>query len=232
LEIKKVEGFDHYYVDTVGNVFSTWHGTMKKMSPYLHKSGYYSIRLCRGARDYQGFMVHRLVADAFIDNPCDLPTVNHKNGIKTDNRLENLEWMTYKENNQHAWEIGLCDGRRGVNNHFSKFSEDCIRKICELLQDGIYSRHEIADIVGVKYNIVSSIVERRDWAHISQHYDIPEPRKIAKKTSDEVAIKVCKLLNAGIRNKDICRELGVDASFVTAIKIGRRYKHISKVYLH
>tara|TARA_R100000655_G_scaffold110133_1_gene168149 strand:- start:58701 stop:59399 length:699 start_codon:yes stop_codon:yes gene_type:complete len=232
LEIKKVRGFENYYVSKNGDVFSTWHGTMKKMTLQLHKSGYYSIRLSRGLRDYQGFMVHRLVAEAFIENPEDLPTVNHKNGIKTDNRVENLEWMTYKENNRHAWDIGLCDGRRGVNNHFSKISEGDVRTICELLQEGKQSRQEIADCVGVKYNIVSSIVERRDWAHISQDYDIPKPRKIAKKTSDDVAIEVCKLLNQGVRNKDICKKLQVNAGFVTSIKIGRRYKHISKIYLH
>lgn len=68
----------------------------------ISKTGYKRIGLCKDGKRKR-FNAHRFIAKAFIPNPLNLPTINHKNGIKTDNRLENLEWASYAENNLHAW---------------------------------------------------------------------------------------------------------------------------------
>lgn len=69
--------------------------------------GYLCTRLIDDNGCSKSEMVHRLVAQAFIENPQCLPTINHINGDKHDNRVENLEWCSYSENNQHAYSTGL-----------------------------------------------------------------------------------------------------------------------------
>lgn len=76
----------------------------KILSPMDNGHGYLYIHLGRKTRDY----IHRLVAKAFIPNLQNKRCINHKNGIKTDNRVENLEWVTDSENQIHSKNTGLC----------------------------------------------------------------------------------------------------------------------------
>lgn len=82
--------------------------------------GYPVVALWANNRS-RAYRVHRLVMTAFVPNPNNKRCVNHKNGIKSDNRLENLEWVTYKENNQHAWVNGMNEGiRKATGKRASK----------------------------------------------------------------------------------------------------------------
>lgn len=86
---KKIEGFEDYEVSDLGNVRSLKYGKVRLLKQ-MRKSGYLSVTLCKDSKLY-GFLVHRLVAQAFLDNPNNLPQINHKNEIKTDNHRNNLE---------------------------------------------------------------------------------------------------------------------------------------------
>lgn len=107
---KDIKDFERLYqVSNFGRVRSLKFGkerVLKNGMGSMDGSGYYKIDLCKNGKIYHK-RIHRLVAAAFIDNPNNFDCINHINGIKTDNRVENLEWITCKENNIHAIRIGL-----------------------------------------------------------------------------------------------------------------------------
>lgn len=88
----------------------------KLLKPDVDKAGYLLIGL-RKDNIQKKFLNHRLVAAAFIPNPSNKLEVNHINGIKSDNRVENLEWVTSSENKIHAFKEGLNPGCKGVKKN-------------------------------------------------------------------------------------------------------------------
>lgn len=101
---KNIDGFeDKYKISNLGNIYSIKRAKILKQ--YKNAYGYFSTVLSN--KKTKSVIVHRLVAIAFIPNPENKPCINHKNGVKTDNRIENLEWCTHKENNLHAYKNKL-----------------------------------------------------------------------------------------------------------------------------
>ena len=89
-----------YLVSNQGRIFSLLKNRIMSVS---QNKGYLSIRLVGSDGKRRGEAVHRLVALAFLDNPEHKPEVNHINGIRSDNRVENLEWVSRRENTEHRW---------------------------------------------------------------------------------------------------------------------------------
>ena len=151
---KTIKDYPRYRVSSLGNI--------EGLSVWFSKDGYPKISIYTGGKCVKLF-VHRMVAEAFIHNPKGKPQVNHKNGIKTDNRVNNLEWCTVSENNQHAYNTGLKNAK-GERNGFSKFSKEDVLEIRRL--DGTLTRKEIADRYGISLQHLSGIINRKFWKHI------------------------------------------------------------------
>jgi hypothetical protein len=103
-----------YSVSKSGKVYS--HLTKKELKPWPTKKGYLKIDLGRNKRVY----LHRLVAETFLPNPDNKPTVNHKDHDKTNNQLCNLEWATYKEQTFHDIATGKRVIKKGKDGRFQK----------------------------------------------------------------------------------------------------------------
>lgn len=157
---KTIDGFPDYKVSTLGRVLSLKGDVPKILKPAPNGHGYLGVRLC----DDDGIhpkTVHRLVATAFIDNPDNKPEINHISGIKTDNRVENLEWCSRLEN-VHAFNPSL------------KLTEQKVKDILEILSWNEFTQQEIADAYGVSRRNISDIKNGKCWSHVTGIGCVPQ----------------------------------------------------------
>ena len=100
--MKIINTTKNYYITTCGKVFND----TKQLATFINNSGYECIKLHDGGKR-RSYTIHRLVAQHFLSNPNNLREVNHINGLKTDNHMDNLEWVSSSENKLHALKTGL-----------------------------------------------------------------------------------------------------------------------------
>src|SRR5574343_436118 len=122
----------------------------KILKPLLSSNGYCGVCLYKNNK-VSRLSVHRTVADAFIDNFGNKPQVNHINGIKTDNRAENLEWATNSEN------MNPGSGLKGEKNHSSKFLNSEVVELRKLINSKLYTQKQLASVYGVTQATISVI---------------------------------------------------------------------------
>lgn len=105
-EYSPIPGFSNYTINEYGDIRKIkGRNAPTEMTPKKDKDGYYHLSLRDSNGDRHWLRVHRLVAMTYLDNPEELPVVNHKNGIKDDNNVNNLEWCDISYNTKHAFEV-------------------------------------------------------------------------------------------------------------------------------
>lgn len=168
-----IDGFPFHRVTIDGRVQTMFRGSFltsewRDMRPDTDKregKGYKRARIIYQKKQSRQ-SVHRLVATYFIYNPESKAQVNHKNGVKDDNRAENLEWCTARENIVHAVETGLNPGVRGEQQGQSKLTQDSVLEIRDLLKSGI-PQWKIAEKYHVHQMTISKINTGRLWRHVA-----------------------------------------------------------------
>lgn len=166
--VRTVAGYEReYVVSCFGDVFSiprkgAW--LIRKLKPQINHNGYEKVTLLKNnCRKYM--FVHRIVANAFIENPENKRTVNHKDGNKRNNAIENLEWATHSENRIHAVENNLGIIAKGEAMSKKLTNSDVI-EILNLRNKG-YLHKEIAMKFKIGVSTVQCILNGSRWSSVT-----------------------------------------------------------------
>lgn len=180
-EWRDVVGYEAYFrISNYGNVFSK--RTNKILKQRTSASGHKLINFRIGGRKAKpiSIRIHRMVAEAFLEPPNEellmmaerthykIVPVNHKDGDKQNNFAENLEWISYSENSQHAYDNNLCNIKTGTDKPNSKITENDVLEIRKRITPNCRTNgyRALAEEFGLSKSTVMDIVKRKTWKHV------------------------------------------------------------------
>lgn len=171
VEWRPIRGYEsRYQISSDGRVrflFSYGRATAGAEKHFIRPpGGYLQVELSDDQNMQRMFLVHRLVATAFIPNPENKPVVNHKNSIRSDNRIANLEWVTYKENAVH----GAMYGRAGAEGR-ERWAILTAPQVADIKRELRNYRKGMLKQLAARYGVLNSTIceirKGRSWRHVS-----------------------------------------------------------------
>ena len=159
--------FANFEVSNTGKLRNIKTGTTYRQ--YKNHQGYYQVCVSLGGRNAKKvFKIHRAVAETFIVKVKDKPIINHKDGNKENNNVDNLEWVTAQENTIHAIHAGLITYKSGTEVSQAKFTEEQVRYIKSnyIKHDKEFGCNALAKKFNVEHSIISRIIHNKTYKNI------------------------------------------------------------------
>lgn len=162
---KNIKNWENYTIDEFGNVKNS--KTNKYLKGALNNKGYLRVELHKNKK-LKKFFVHRLVAEYFIENPLNKKQVNHKDGNKQNNRVDNLEWVTNQENRNHALKHKLTKNLCGEDAPWSKLTKKDVLYIRQLYNNDKtnFNTKELSKKYNVSYTQILMVAKRKSWKNV------------------------------------------------------------------
>lgn len=171
---KQIVGYENYYeVSNYGNVRSTSYKGVKILKPSKTKNGYLNVILCVKQVKVNK-LIHRLVAECFLENKDNLPVVNHIDCNKINNNYQNLEWTTVEYNNEHAKSNNRL--QRYEDRPASKITRDGAIRIPELIKLGA-TTDDLKNYFGVSRRCIDNIFEGKNWTGLGIDFTKLKPNR-------------------------------------------------------
>lgn len=159
--IKRISYCPDYGVSSGGDIYSFRFNRVRLLKVQNNGIGYLFIRVITPRGEHKFKLIHRLVAEAFLSNYSEELQVNHINGIKSDNRLENLEMVTQSENMLHSFRLKLTPS--GSRHYSAKLSEKDVAYIRQ--NRGYFTQNQLAGIFGVSQHAIWDIIHYKTWIY-------------------------------------------------------------------
>ena len=161
------ETYNKLEVSYDGQLRNVITGTIYKQ--HINKEGYNQVCVSLGSRNKKKvFKIHKAVAETFISNPESKETVNHIDGNKQNNSIENLEWSTYSENMQHAFDTGLVKPTRGTDSPLSKLTQEDVIYIRThyIPNSRIYGTRALGRKFNVNHETIRDIINNNTYVNV------------------------------------------------------------------
>jgi hypothetical protein len=155
----------NYYLNEKGEIFSKNSGELRKLATTINNKGYECITIYMDQKKVTK-KLHRMLLETFKPTEDKSLQSNHIDGIKTNNNIDNLEWVTASRNMEHSYELNLREPRKGEKNCGAKLTEIQVKQLKDLHMTGQYKQRELAEIFLISDSQVSRIVNNNQWKHL------------------------------------------------------------------